>query len=406
MRFLMVTTFYPPHHFGGDGAYVDQLSEALRAGGHEVDIVYCYDAYRISSGKVERDREHNSKANTVYRLENRAGPLSPLYTQMTGRPGFKRPSLEAIFKNPYDVVHFHNISLIGGPGILSMSNAHVTLFTSHEHWSVCATHIFWKNRAKACDKRTCFSCQLRSGRPPQLWRYTNLLTRSFAKVDHIFAPSEFTKKTLLDHGIGRSISVLPLFAPAAFETLASSIPADAPSFLYVGRITRSKGIDKLIDLFKQRPHYNLKIVGDGDLLSMLKRKATNSTNIEFLGHVPRPGLAKLYRSAWAVILPSIAPETFGLVTIEGFAQGTPAIVRNVGGAGEVVRHTGAGIVYDTDEQALAAIDALATDRARRDRLGNIAREAFLNCYTEKTHVKVYLDKIRMMVARNDALVSS
>ncbi len=211
---------------------------------------------------------------------------------------------------------------------------------------------------------------------------------------------------LLEHGICRSISVLPLFAPAAFEMLTSPVPADAPSFLYVGRVTHSKGIDKLIDLFKQRPHYSLKVVGDGDLLDALRRTASNSTNIEFLGHVPRPGLAKLYRSASAVILPSIAPETFGLVTIEGFAQGTPAIVRNAGGAGEAVRHTGAGIVYDTDEQALAAIDALATDRARRDRLGNIAREAFLKFYTEKTHVKVYLDKIGLMMARNDALVSS
>jgi len=52
----------------------------------------------------------------IHPLESKVGILSPLATQMTGRPVFKaealRPVLEAA---DTDVVHFHNISLVGGP---------------------------------------------------------------------------------------------------------------------------------------------------------------------------------------------------------------------------------------------------------------------------------------------------
>ena len=41
MRFLHLTTFYPPHSFGGDAVYVYRLCHALADAGHEVDVVYC-----------------------------------------------------------------------------------------------------------------------------------------------------------------------------------------------------------------------------------------------------------------------------------------------------------------------------------------------------------------------------
>ncbi len=406
MRFLMVTTFYPPHHFGGDATYVRQLSSGLRDKGHKVDVVYCYDAYRISGGDIGRhtdddagdiDRDgygDDDSSGSVRKLTSRFGPLSPLYTQLTGRPGIKHSKLQKIFDRPYDVVHFHNISLIGGPGILSMSKAPLTLFTAHEHWTVCPMHIFWKNRSKPCDKRACFSCQIRSGRPPQLWRYTKLLKSSFEKVDLVFAPSQFTQRALQAGGIERPNIVLKLFAPSAFDTLVANEGTSArPSFLYVGRVTHSKGVGPLTDLFLKRPEYDLKIVGQGDVLSALRRKCAGADNIAFLGKQLQSELPTLYRRATAVILPSLAPETFGLATIEGFSQGTPAIVRDSGGAGETIRETGAGIVFKTDNEALVALDSLAKNRTYRDKLGALARQAYLDRYTERRHIDTYLSHI-------------
>ena len=394
MRFLMVTTFYPPHHFGGDGTYVRQLSEALKLRGHEVDVVYCYDAYRISGGQNGKDAARAETSNSVYMLESRFGALSPLLTQMTGYPGLKRKALKSLFARSYDVVHFHNLSLVGGAGALPLSNGRLTLFTAHEHWTVCATHIFWKNGKKACDGRTCFSCQIRSGRPPQLWRYTNLLERKFKSVDHIFAPSEFTRDALAEGGITRPTSVLPLFAPNGFEALAKiDDPVAKSDFLYVGRVTPSKGIAELVQLFAQRPQYTLSVVGDGDYLAALQEQAKSVSNVNILGRQPQDALPGLYRRATAVILPSLAPESFGLTTIEGFAQGTPAIVRDAGGAGESVRKTGAGIVYKTETEGLAALDALANDSAYRNNLGKIARKSFLEHFSEQRHVDNYMDRI-------------
>ncbi len=40
LRFAMITTFYPPHHFGGDAIFVQRLAQALARRGHSVDVIY------------------------------------------------------------------------------------------------------------------------------------------------------------------------------------------------------------------------------------------------------------------------------------------------------------------------------------------------------------------------------
>ena len=52
MRFCMVTTFYPPYNFGGDGIFVHQLSNELAKRGHYVEVVHCTDAYHIMGGRA------------------------------------------------------------------------------------------------------------------------------------------------------------------------------------------------------------------------------------------------------------------------------------------------------------------------------------------------------------------
>ena len=45
----MITTFYPPYNFGGDGILVKQLSNELARRGHRVDIIHCIDTYRLGA---------------------------------------------------------------------------------------------------------------------------------------------------------------------------------------------------------------------------------------------------------------------------------------------------------------------------------------------------------------------
>ena len=136
--------------------------------------------------------EGSDEGIVVHQLESAFGFLSPLITQLTGRPGIKSRATRATFTRSFDVVHFHNISLVGGPAVMTQSKAPVNLYTLHDHWLLCPTHVFWKNNSKPCDRPTCFSCSLASRIPPQLWRYTRLVQRSIAGVDAILAPSENT----------------------------------------------------------------------------------------------------------------------------------------------------------------------------------------------------------------------
>src|SRR5260370_2828105 len=74
----------------------------------------CADAYCLK--KAENVAQGVGEAGiVVHRLKSRFGFLSPLITQQTGHPGLKARAERAIFRRSFDVVHFHNISLIGGP---------------------------------------------------------------------------------------------------------------------------------------------------------------------------------------------------------------------------------------------------------------------------------------------------
>ena len=210
MRFCHVTTFYPPYHFGGDAILVRSICEALAGRGHEVDVVHCMDSFMLKGGRVA-DSPTNEGRVRGHALRSRFGALSPLLTQQTGRPVLKTGQLRRILDEDYDVVNFHNISLVGGPAVLAMSRAPVTLYTTHEHWLVCPAHVLWKNRNRPCDGPQCFRCSLLSGIPPQLWRYTNLISQSLENVDMILAPSRFTAEKHREAGISRPIRVMNPF---------------------------------------------------------------------------------------------------------------------------------------------------------------------------------------------------
>ena len=396
MRFCMVTTFYPPYHFGGDGTYVRALSEALVNRGHEVTVVHCEDAYRLSGAEPHVDASHSLVR--VHRLHSRFGLLSPLLTQQTGMPMLKHRALKDILSEPFDVVNFHNVSLVGGPGVLPMSRARLNLYTLHEHWLVCATHILWKDKQRACDKRDCIRCSLKSGIPPQWWRYTPLLTRCTESIDSFISPSEYTARQHRAFGIKPPIEVIPLFSylsPCQFDDQSEG----KPHFLTVGRITASKGVGELVSAFSKWPDVALTVVGDGDLLPELRQRYQSYPNIQFLGQLPQQQLEQLYRQSAALILPSLAPETFGLTVVEAFACGTPAIVRVAGGNRETIDQSGAGFLYETEARLRTIVETFSQDSTLRAELGKKARAAYEQYYTEAVHLKSYLALIERLLEK-------
>src|SRR5881397_2234769 len=96
MKFCMLTTFFGPHSFGGDAAFVDRLSRALARHGHEVHVIYCKNAFDLVKGDQSPRPYQVPDGVTIHALESPAGPISPLATHQTGRPIFKARAIRRL----------------------------------------------------------------------------------------------------------------------------------------------------------------------------------------------------------------------------------------------------------------------------------------------------------------------
>jgi glycosyltransferase involved in cell wall biosynthesis len=410
LRFCMVTTYYPPYHFGGDAVFVHRLANELARRGHRVDVIHCRDAYHLAARQPAEGPWDNHPNVRVHGLKSPFGFLSPLATQQTGRPWLKSARIERILATGFDVIHYHNVSLVGGPKLLEYGQA-VKLYTPHEYWLVCPTHTLFRFNRAPCTRPHCFTCALTYKRPPQWWRYTGLLSAAVRHVDAFLAPSRFSQAIHQRLGLDARVVHLPLFAPSAEahpDPLAP--PGDEapqrPYFLFVGRLERLKGLHTLIPVFRGYPQARLLIAGTGREEARLRRLAAGSVSIGFLGQVPDRRLQRLYRDAVAAIVPSLCYETFGQVVLEAFRQQTPVVTRNRGALPELVEESGGGFVYDTDAELVAALDTLLGDPSRRRALGSSGYEAFQRKWTADTHVERYLALIDEIAAsRRDLAVA-
>ena len=403
MRFAMVTTFYPPFSYGGDATYVRALARGLVARGHEVEVIASSDAYTMRSPIPANFASDGDDGVIVHRLQSAVPWLSSLIVQQTSSPGLYAGDIRRILARNFDVIHYHNISLIGGLGVLGIGSPALRLYTLHEHWLFCSTHILWKNARNRCDKPTCFSCSIRSGIPPQLWRYGRARNRALEGIDRIFSPSRFTAERHHATGITQPIEVLPLFSNLADEPVVQSPKLARPRFIFVGRVTASKGIERFLNVAVELHEFDFVVIGEGDLRKELIDTYRNNANIRFVGHVAQSELALHYASATALVLPSLAPETFGLGIVEAGQFGTPAVVdAGAGGAAEMISKNGGGCIYNDEAELISTLRALAGDSTLRDGLAVKARRCYELHYTPARHFDVYLSQVNDLLAAKRA----
>ena len=398
MRFCMLTTFYPPYHFGGDAIFVQQLSNELARRGHQVEVIHCKDTFDFMTGRQQTTYYGSHPNILVHTLESPVGMLSPLTTHQTGRPFFKSARLKEILEQPFDVIHYHNISLVGGPDVLRYGRA-AKFYTLHEYWLVCPTHMLFKFNRDACADRQCLSCTLLHGRPPQFWRYTDLLQQSVKYVDLFFAPSSFTADKHREFGLNIPTVELPYFSSRWENQNVDISPSvgDAPYFLFVGRLEKLKGVQTLIPLFRRYEKAQLWIVGTGRYEAVLRRMAQGSPHIKFLGHQSGDRLRILYEQAVATIVPSIWYEVFGIVILESFARATPVIVRNIGGMPKIIEESHGGFVFTTDEDLCRAMDRLIEHPALRHKLGRQGNVAYREKWTADVHIPRYIGHVERVL---------
>jgi glycosyltransferase involved in cell wall biosynthesis len=187
--------------------------------------------------------------------------------------------------------------------------------------------------------------------------------------------------------------------------LRLQLPQGRPIVLAVRRLVRRMGLEDLIDAIgevkRHHPDVLLLIAGRGRLEAELQQRidaAGLADNVKLLGFVPDAQLPALYRAATLSVVPTVALEGFGLITVESLAAGTPVLVTPVGGLPEAVAalsrdlvlpSTGAAAIADGMGGALSGRIALPDDDACRD----YARNHFDNAVIARRVADVYAEAI-------------
>lgn len=213
------------------------------------------------------------------------------------------------------------------------------------------------------------------------WRYMYWF---FNQMDRIFVPSKFYFDQLAEYGFAvEKLEIMPRgvdtqqFNPKRRDVRfwpVRGLPRGL-TFLYVGRISKEKNLETLLNAFVQLREAGhdarLAVVGDGPQLPELQR-AYRRGDICFTGFLSGEALGSAFASSDVFVFPSTT-DTFGNVVLEAQASGLPAIVSDKGGPQEIVVNNESGLIVDMDRPRALA-DAMIRF-CNEDRLAQSMREA-------------------------------
>ena len=162
-----------------------------------------------------------------------------------------------------------------------------------------------------------------------------------------------------------------------------------PLLLFVGRLVSYKGLRYLIEAMKEI-EAQLLIIGEGPLENRLKRLAKRlgiGNKIIWIEEVNREDLVAHYHACHLLVLPSISNnEAFGIVQLEAFACGKPAVSTNLPtGVPFVNLHQKTGLIVPSrDSRALArAINRLLKSPDLREKYGQYTKERVEKEFTQE-----------------------
>lgn len=158
------------------------------------------------------------------------------------------------------------------------------------------------------------------------------------------------------------------------------LPSDAIVFAFVGKlIEKKRPLDFLMALdavAREHPTTHGLVIGDGALRARLEaHRSRHRTACAFAGFVNQSGMARVYAAADALVLPSTAGETWGMVVNEAMACGVPAIVSDqVGCAPDLIVESETGLTYPCGDVAALAqrMARVAADAELRAAMGRRA----------------------------------
>jgi len=400
LRFLMVSTHFPPYNMGGDANLVGYLAEELARRGHDVHVAYNPSVYRILRGALPQGRnEAVIRDVTIHEFVPFAARPSLLLTLTFGMDSHAKKWLESITnRSRFDVVHWHNTKgFVGRPLAVSGSQS---LYTAHDYYSVCPRSNLIRPGEQICmNPEFCQFCLARWKKPPQLWRVGGRRVLRLPEGFKILCPSEYIANRLRADGI-LAHCVLRNFVPDPGGSI-SGIAAREDTIVFVGILERRKGAQTLLQAFiesKNDQHFKLVIVGEGPLKNALREKVQSNgvqDRISVPGFLSDADLAAVLRQASLMVVPSEWPDNAPLTTLEAFSFGVPVLGTKEGGLPEILTPESGSMLFNAGNvrELSGLLVSLWQDKHMLRRMGDMARRIYEERFSPEAHIARYMTAI-------------
>ncbi len=322
MKIALTSEYFHPETGGAEQSALE-LAKAVIKKGHEIEV--------FTRGKGEEDEVDGVPVKRIFRnLEKgtvgRDVPLprvvdmneeSRLYNELKGE-GF-----DVIHSNNRDTAVFSARvgTMLGTPSV-----AHI-----RDYWPRCPKRDFLRPEGVCPQPRLCGSCMARFYNAwhkvafyYKMWSDTSYRWQEIREhVDHFVYNSHYTQERIYLEPGG------VIYNPVDIEMIKRA-EEEPGKVLFIGNVTERKGIMRLAEAVSDMD-VTLHIIGDGYMLPKIEGE-----NIIKHGRVEYQELLGHLSSAEMLVVPSLWPEPFGRVAVEGMAAGIPVIVSPEGGLPEVM----------------------------------------------------------------------
>jgi glycosyltransferase involved in cell wall biosynthesis len=377
LRILMLTQSYAPV-VGGEERMVEDLSRELTDRGHEVAIA------TLSQPLGEPTQEEGMR---VYTLGSSTARIPRMHIDVERRHAPPAPDPETVLElsrvlreERPDVVHAHNWIVNSYLPLRRRRSGPPLILSMHDYGLICATKRFLYQGACCSGPGPvkCVRCAAEyygSARGPAIALGTRALSSRVRRSTDVFLPVSAAVRDLTGLGPDDVHRVVPNFIGELPPPLPPDDPSladlpDQPFVLYVGDVTVDKGARHLAEvhaMLESPPPVAL--IGRPFLEDVISRPGFAA-----IGTLGRPAVIEAMRRCTFVVVPSILPETFGLVALEAAAAGKPVIASDIGGLKDVVVDGVTGLLVPPGDRVAwaEAVQRLLADAGLRGRMGEAA----------------------------------